>query len=115
MQTLNFTTPFPYLAAYLIADVDYVFCQLIALQKRGIPCPDPGLSVKQIRGQIQDIFSIPRKWKRTGVSRQDILQNNPKAQEARELLGEIPEEVLKNPLKLNSLPRTIETFIRSQI
>ena len=43
---------------------------------------------------LHQLFSQAREWQYRNITRQDILDQNPKAQKARELMGELPRPVL---------------------
>ena len=102
---LQFATPFGYMGAYLVADVDYVLRQRLMLERIGIPMPNENMAIKKMVSYVQDVFAIPRKWRHTRVTRKDIEKNNENAQRAKEQLGEVPEIVLKQKVSFAFLPK----------
>ena len=107
-EPLNFTTFCPYLGAELLGHVDHIFLQLNTLRRFGLNYQDSSINHKSIKRIVQDIFSFPRKWHRTGVTRKDILENNLvaiKAKSALIVLGELPEDILNKKIELSFLPK----------
>jgi len=103
-QPLRFASPFAFMAATLIEQVDYINRQLFTLQRLGL-MPDEKLLPKDLVREIQMIFQLPRQWKYTGVTRSDIVQNNQKAQKAKKLLGELPSAILNKEIQFAFLPK----------
>jgi integrating conjugative element protein (TIGR03761 family) len=102
---LKFSTPFGFMAAYLIADVDFIIRQLLTAEKMGILAAKKIISIKEVSHLVQEVFAMPRKWRHTGVSRKDIIENNQLAQQAKELLGEVPAAVLNKEISFSFLPK----------
>jgi hypothetical protein len=102
--SLQFSTPFSFMAATLVENVDFLNRQIFTLYRMGV-IPKENLIQKDLIRQIQNVFSLPRKWRYTGVTRRDILEKNQKAKLAEELLGEIPNAVLNQEIKFTFLPK----------
>lgn len=102
---LRFATPFGFMGAYFLADVDYVFRQILTMERIGIPVQGTESSIPGITSTIQGVFAVPRQWQRTGVTRQGIHENNEQYQQAKALLGEIPNAVLKKEIDFSFFPR----------
>jgi len=104
IEKLKFATPFPSMAAVLIEHVDYVARQIYTLRSIGL-IPHEKLTPSKLFNEVQFVFSLPRKWKNTGLTTKDMRENNDKAKEAIRLFGEIPEEILNNEITLAFLPK----------
>lgn len=104
-KPLIFSNPFGYMGAYLIADVDFVFRQLLTMRRIGITNQEHESLVDKLNGVIQDVFLISKKWHSTGVTREDIKINSQKAQKAKSLMGELPESVLNKKIQFEFLPK----------
>jgi integrating conjugative element protein (TIGR03761 family) len=102
---LQFSTIFGFMGAALLADADYVLRQILTLKRLGIPVNEDMASINQVVKHLQDVFSIPRQWRHTGVTRKDMLEHNQKAQEAIVLFGEIPSSILNQITDFNSLQK----------
>ena len=58
---LTFSTPFGFMGAYLIADVDHLIRLILTIERLGIAFNQPEITIKDIIKLIQDVFSTPRK------------------------------------------------------
>lgn len=103
---LQFSTPFGFMGAYLIADFDYVLRQHLMLERLGIPLKED-ITIKRLVELVQKVFSVPRGWQQTGVTRKDVLESTLKAVHAKEKLGEIPPAILNKEIKFAFLPKSI--------
>lgn len=111
---LTFATPFGFMGAYLLADVDYVLRQLLTLERIGIPVDSESTSIKQVIKHIQAAFSEPRHWRRTGITRQDIEENNEKAKNVTEKFGKVPDSVLHKKIAFAFLPKKQKGSVHEQ-
>lgn len=103
-QTLQFATPYAYMGAMLVEQVDYLYRQLYTLQRLGM-VPKDDISAKLLIRGIRNMFELTREWQYTGVTRKDILEKNENAQKAQALLGEIPAPILNNEIQFRFLPK----------
>jgi integrating conjugative element protein (TIGR03761 family) len=103
-QSLRFATPFAFMGAMLLEHFDYVNRQLYTLQRVGLLAKN-NLVPAHLLKEVQKVFVLSMGWKYTGVTRQDMLENNPKAKKAIELFGELPAGVLNKEIKFAFLPR----------
>ncbi len=101
---LQFSNYLGYMGATLLADADYVLRQILTLKRLGKKQDDIN-SINQVVKYLQDVFSIPRQWRHTGVTRIDIKENTQKAQEAIILLGEIPDSIMQQKIDFNFLSK----------
>ncbi len=102
---LKFSTPFGYMAAYLLADLDYIFRQTNILKRLGILLEENQKPVYFVQ-KMHLLFSHARQWQYTSVTRKDIRENNKMAITAKELMGNIPIILLNKEFKFIFLPRT---------
>lgn len=100
-KPLVFSNLFPYLAASLLGDVDYLLQQLLMLNRYEIVQTGREVTKTMVVQLIKSVFYIPMKWKNTGITRQDIHERNEKSLEAIKKLtaliekfGDLPEDVL---------------------
>ncbi|MEO8963797.1 MAG: PFL_4669 family integrating conjugative element protein [Gammaproteobacteria bacterium] len=103
---LRFATPFGFMGAALIADADHMVRQMLTLERIGVSLNSDDISIKKIVQSVQDIFYIARQWQYTGITRQDILENNQKSQEVVKLLGVVPPAILNKEIEFAFLPKT---------
>lgn len=87
------------MAGSLIAQTDYINRQILVLKQMGIT-PQGQTRPQLFCEEIQKIFMLSQGWKLTGITRQDILDNNDKAKKIEEQFGKISEDILtqKTPL-----------------
>jgi integrating conjugative element protein (TIGR03761 family) len=111
VHPLTFATPFGFMGAYLIADADYVIRLILTLERLGISINNEEISIKGITKYIQDVFSTPRGWKRTQITRSDIKLNNEKAKLVKEQLGEVPLSILEKKIDFAFLPKKLKESI----
>jgi integrating conjugative element protein (TIGR03761 family) len=104
---LRFATPFGYMAAYLIADLDYFFRQANILKRLGILLEGKQIPVYFVQ-KMHMLFAHARLWQYTGITRKDIKENNQLAQKAKELMGALPEPILNNQFQFMFLPRIVK-------
>ncbi len=99
---LQFSTPYGFMGAYLLADADYVFRQIATLKHIGIFYPED-ITIRKIVHYLQDAFALSRYWRHTGITRKDVIANTEPYQKAKALMGEVPEAVLKNEIEFSLL------------
>jgi hypothetical protein len=88
-----FTSPFGFMGALLIEQVDYLTRQIFTLGRLGIIVQDD-ISASKLMLDVRKAFSIPFRWRHTGVTRQDMLENNQTAELAAQKLTELPKSVV---------------------
>ena len=93
-------------SSFLLTDFDFVLRQVLLLEKMGIMTSQEDTSIKSLIQIIQEVFSLPRQWKHTGVTRLDIMEKNQKSEDVKVLLGELPESVLSKKIEFAFLPRS---------
>ncbi|HVV67733.1 MAG TPA: TIGR03761 family integrating conjugative element protein [Gammaproteobacteria bacterium] len=103
--TLRFVTPFSYMAAAVLSELDYISRQAYTLRHIGQIVEFNQLPISVVPS-IRQLFSIPLAWK-VHVSRQDIRDNNALAKEAKDKMGEIPAVILNKELKFLFLLNTL--------
>lgn len=101
---LRFATPFSFMAATLMVDLDYVERQFYTLRRLGLVL-EGHKTVTGYVPKVQEILRKPLSWTNTGITRQDIHDNNAKAQRVIEVLGEVPDAILKKTLTFAFLPK----------
>jgi integrating conjugative element protein (TIGR03761 family) len=101
---LRFANPFSFLAAILMIDLDYVERQFYTLRRLGIVLEGQGVLTGYVP-KVQEILRKPLSWANTGITRQDILDHNEKAQQVIQTFGEVPDAILKKTLTFAFLPK----------
>jgi integrating conjugative element protein (TIGR03761 family) len=96
-RPLEFGTPsYPYRMSYLVVDYDDFCCKVRGLMHQGLITRGKGerylnLGGKPIRAALQSGTG----YRHQGVTRNDVMANNPKSQKAKLLMGEVPHDILE--------------------
>ncbi len=104
---LRFSTPFGFMGAYLLADVDYVLRQLATLKRIGLSLQQI-VTAQALVIHVQRVFTAPRHWHPTGVTRQDVYDETETYKKAKELMGNVPDPVLKKEIEFAWMPKKKE-------
>lgn len=112
---LKFSTPFGFMAAFVIENADYLTRQIFTLNRLGLMSRKDRASIN-IFNKVQKIFALPIYWKYTGVTRKDIQEQNQKSIQAKQLLkinmpDTLFEALLNKQIKFSYLPRREETKV----
>lgn len=101
---LQFQTPFAYLAAILIEQIDYLIRLLLTIKRLGI-VPDKRIVINTLIKELQAVFAITFSWQKTAITRQDIHENNEKAQFAEATFGKVPLKLLHREIQFTFFPK----------
>jgi integrating conjugative element protein (TIGR03761 family) len=94
-KPLEFGTPYPYRIAYLIVEFDELCTSVRGLVHAGLLKKALGEKlINQSGSPIRAALQATTGYRFQGVTRNDVAANNPKAQKANLLMGEIPEDIL---------------------
>jgi integrating conjugative element protein (TIGR03761 family) len=99
---LKFSNKFSYAASPMLIDIDYVSRLTLTLNRIGMAVPN-GADPVSLNNIIQEVFNLPNEWRDLNIQRQDILDDNEKAQQARALWGEIPLQLLDKEIEFSFL------------
>lgn len=92
---LNFSNPYAFRAARLVALYDGVMRTFLSAQHVGLLSRDDAeralhLAGRQVRRALQSVIG----YRFVGVTRLDVTQGRVRAQQARDVMGELPEAIL---------------------
>lgn len=105
-QELRIVSPYSYMGASLLTDLDNILRQIIIIRHVGVQTEN-AFTIKQPIKELQDAFAVPFVWKETKVTREDIRSNNQKAISAKEKFKEIlPDDVLNEKIEFSYLPNS---------
>lgn len=102
---LNFANPYGYMGAYLVADYDDFVRTVLTVKHVGLVSRNAGEQMVH-RGSrlVRRAFAVPLGWKHFAIARNDIRQNNQRAQQALDKMGELPQEILEGTLRSRIAP-----------
>ncbi len=102
---LQFANPYGYMGAYLVGDYDELVCAVLTARHVGLLGRDPAEQMLHRGGRlIRRAFLLPTQWKHCAVDRNDVRQDNQRAQAARTAMGELPQEVLDGTRRAHHAP-----------
>jgi len=105
-RNLQFPTPsYPYRIAYLIIDFDELCSSVLGLSHRGLlPKSRAHLYIDNMGKPIRAALGCTAGYRFRGVTRNDLLANNPKAQEATLLMNEVPKDIFEGKQRSPDAP-----------
>ena len=105
-RDLQFPTPsYPYRIAYLIIDFDELCSTVLGMSHRGLlPKSRAHLYIDNMGKPIRAALGCTAGYRFRGVTRSDLLANNPKAQEATLLMNEVPKDIFEGKQRSPDAP-----------
>ncbi|NNE63654.1 MAG: TIGR03761 family integrating conjugative element protein [Gammaproteobacteria bacterium] len=105
-KPLEFGTPsYPYRLAYLVVDYDELCSMIRGLVHHGLLPKAKGERYMNLAGRpIRSALQAASGYRYQGVTRNDVVANNPKAQKARTLMGEVPQDIFDLKLRSDFAP-----------
>lgn len=92
---LNFSNPYAFRAAHLIGVLDGLTCKVLSARHVGLLTrDDAGRLLQQAGREVRRALQSPVGYRFLGVTRRDVAQGTAKASQAREAMGELPDDVL---------------------
>ena len=102
---LNFSNPYAFMGAYLLADFDALVRAILTARHVGLMDRDTSERLLHEGGRaVRRAFNAAKGYRFLAVKREDLRQETAKAQHAREVLGSIPVEVLEGELRADHAP-----------
>jgi len=106
---LQFANPYAYRGAQMLAEYDTLVRTLltgchVSLLDRESSEKVINLSARKIRGT----FVVPQGYRFLGIDRELLQQGSDKKEQARQLMGDLPDEVLSGKHRAPLLPRNVQ-------
>lgn len=93
--SLNFSNPYAFQAAHLVGTFDALACQVLSARHVGLLVRDEAEALLHQGGRVvRRVLQSPVGYRFFGITRRDLAQGTTKAQQARESMGEVPDDVL---------------------
>ena len=105
---LKFANPYAYRGAKLLAEFDKLVC--MALTARHIGLLDGQASediLKASARKVRSIFMIPQSYRLLKINREQVRKAMGRSHEARQLMGEVPGDVLNGERQAPLVPRKV--------
>jgi integrating conjugative element protein (TIGR03761 family) len=105
-RPLDFKIPsYPHRMAYLVVDADYLILEILSLFHNGCMTRQQKERLTNMVGRAtRAALQCATGYRHLGVTRNDVRANNPKARKAKELMGEVPEDILNMKLRSDYAP-----------
>ena len=105
-RPLNFAIPsYPHRMAYIVTDCDLMTLDVLNLFHAGLMTRQQKERLVHKIGKVaRGALTSATGFRHCGVTRNDVMANNPKARKAKELMGEVPEDVLNLKLRSDYAP-----------
>ena len=102
---LNFSNPYAFRAAGLIGRFDALACKVLGARHVGLLGRDEAEKTLHQGGRrVRRALQSPLGYRLIGVTRDDVGQGTTKAMQARDAMGEIPDEVLSGTRRAPHAP-----------
>ncbi len=102
---LSFANPYGYMGAYLLADYDRLVRAVLTAKHVALINREQGYRlVSKGAYYIRSVFVIPSTYKYLAIKREDVRQGTKRALDARQLMGELPPEVLAGEWRSDNAP-----------
>lgn len=102
---LQFANPYGYMGAYLVGDFDELVCAVLTARHVGLLTRDTAEQLLNRGGRgIRRAFLLPTLWKYVGVDRNDVRQDNQRAQAAAAVMGALPQAILDGTQRARHAP-----------
>lgn len=105
-KPLDFKIPsYPHRMAYLVVDADYLALEILSLFHNGCMTRQHKDRLIHLVGRAtRSALQSATGYRHLGVTRNDVKANNPKARKAKELMGEVPKDILDLKLRSDYAP-----------
>ncbi len=106
---LKFANPYAYRGAKLLAEFDKLVC--MALTARHIGLLDSQASEDILKAgarKVRALFMIPQSYRLLKINREQVQKAIGRSHEARQLMGEVPDDVLNGERHAPLVPRKVE-------
>ena len=113
---LRFKAPYAFMAAYLIGDFDTLARTALTARHGGLLTrPQTEQLLHESARRIRRVLQMPDRWQDFRLTRNDVRQNTPAAQEAVTVLGPLPTEVLEGRWRAPHAPDIVRSSDREQL
>ena len=103
---LRFANPYAFRGAKLLADYDELARGLLTARHVGLmEAGDAERLLGRCAGKVRGLFCLPQGYRFLGIDRETLAQGTAKAEQARQTMGEVPEDVLSGERRAGLAPR----------
>jgi integrating conjugative element protein (TIGR03761 family) len=103
---LNFSNPYAFHGAYLLADFDKLVRAVLTARHVGLMDLQTSERLLAQGGkQLRSAYEAAKGYRYMGATREDLMQGTAKAVKAREVMGDLPQPVLAGELRAAYAPK----------
>jgi integrating conjugative element protein (TIGR03761 family) len=103
---LQFANPYAYRGAQLLAAYDTLVCTVLTARHIGVLEQEASAALlNRCSRLLRGIFAIPQGYRFLGIDREALHAGTGKSASARELMGEVPPEILSGDRRAPLVPR----------
>lgn len=106
---LRFANPYAYRGARLIAAYDTLVCTVLTGKHIGLFDRDTSDGVLNgCAHKIRGAFALPQNYRFLGIDRESVLKGTGKAAQAAELMGAVPDEIMRGARRAPLVPCNVQ-------
>lgn len=103
---LQFANPYAYQAALLLSEYDALACRVLTAHHVGLLDNEArNALIKSCARRIRAIFTIPQRYRLLKIDREAVRRNRGRSSEARQHMGNVPEDILSGERQAPFTPR----------
>lgn len=99
-RSLHFVSPLGFVATRILKNFDTIIRMALTLKQLGIYLTPEQYHYQTFYKRLREVFEFPSRWQQTNVTRKDMKENTPVSQKAKEKMGELPEAILNQEIKV---------------
>ena len=105
---LKFANPYAYRGAKLLAEFDKLVCMALTARHIGLLGGQASEDIlKASARKVRSIFMIPQSYRLLKINREQVQKTMGRSHEARQLMGEVPGDVLSGERQAPLVPRKV--------
>ena len=106
---LQFANPYAFRAAQMLAEFDRLVCTVVTLRHVGVDIPNALSGQADSSGRwVRRVFALPQGYHFYDIDRAAVMQGTQRAIKAREVMGEVPEDVMRGEKQPSLRPKPLD-------
>jgi integrating conjugative element protein (TIGR03761 family) len=106
---LQFANPYAYRGAQLLAEFDRLVCTALTARHIGLMDGKAYVHVQQTCARkLRALFMLPQNYRLLKIDRESVRRQTGRSHEARQIMGEIPDDILSGERQAPLVPRKVK-------
>jgi len=106
---LRFANPYAYQAALLLSEYDALVCLVLTAHHVGLLDSEGKTAlIKSCARRIRALFTIPQSYRMLKIDRESVQLHTGRSNEARQIMGEVPADILSGARQAPLAPRKVK-------